>query len=99
MFVRVEDKENKRYYKSIVYGIVGYGCDERYIVYNSFIESFECVGYFDKDTDELLISIISSDKEGWVTYERVPLLRFKKYCKDKGNSSSIELFCGHEDVA
>lgn len=98
MFVRVEDKGNKRYYKSIVYGIVGCGCDEKYIVYNPFLKAFEYVGYFDKETDELLINKISLNEESWVTYDRVPLLKFKQYCKKKGHSCSIELFRGYEDV-
>ena len=51
MFVRVFDKENNLYYKSIVYGVIDSGYYEKYIVINPHSNTFELINYFDENTN------------------------------------------------
>jgi hypothetical protein len=101
MFVRVYDQRRKKYYKSIVYGIIDIGYYERHIVFNPVEEAYELVDYLNKNTKELptpLVEVISSDQEEWVTYDKVKLLKFKNYCKNKGYQISIDIFYGYDEV-
>lgn len=100
MFARVYDKKSDKYYKSIVYGTINIGYDEKSIFFNPFTESFELVDYFDKNEKDLkpLYEIINSSKENWVSYEKSYLLKFKYYCKEHGYTEEIKLFCGYNSV-
>lgn len=73
MFVRVFDKDKKRYYKSIVYGLVNIGYYEQAILYNPYTDCFELIDYLDKESKELrpLYECINSADEGWVLYEKL----------------------------
>lgn len=53
MFVRVYDKSNNRYYKSIVYALINSGYYEKAILFNPYKDSFEIVEYLDKESKEL----------------------------------------------
>ncbi|MDU6986457.1 MAG: hypothetical protein E6371_18825 [Terrisporobacter othiniensis] len=100
MFVRVYDKLEKRYYKSMVYGLINSGYYEQAILFNPYINKFELVEYIDKDTQELdtLYECINSNTSEWITYERTFLLKLKKYCKDNNFNHEINLFRGYKDV-
>ena len=46
MFVRVSDKINNRFYKSLVYGTVNQGYYEQAIVINPYTNRFELIGKY-----------------------------------------------------
>ncbi|MDF2557686.1 MAG: uncharacterized protein K0R71_1514 [Bacillales bacterium] len=100
MFVRVYDKDNDRFYKSIVYGKLNQGYYQQAILLNPFTCSFELVDYIDKSEQKLTpkYAVINSDQNGWVTYEKTYLLKFKKYCKDHGFKDNVESFSGYDEV-
>ncbi|NLB62300.1 MAG: hypothetical protein GX802_07815 [Clostridiales bacterium] len=100
MFVRVYDKDNRTYYKSIVYGKINTGYYEQAILFNPSTNSFELIDYLDKDGKKLspLYEVINSNRDDWVTYEKVYLLKFKHYCKEHGYVDSINVFDGYDEV-
>lgn len=100
MFARAYDKLEKRYYKSMVYGLINSGYYEQAILFNPYISKFELVEYFDKDIPELntLYECINSNTSEWITYEKTFLLKLKKYCKDNNFSYEIKLFRGYKEV-
>ena len=81
MFARVYDRERNRYYKSIVYAILGIGYHSKAIVYDSAADCFALVDYFDKRANDLRpqYEIISdTDKDSRVYKEKAFLLKLKK---------------------
>lgn len=100
MFVRVYDKPNNRYYKSIVYGTIGEGWFLQYIVLNPLENCFELVEYLDKSIKpaQPLVETIQSNNEDFKVYENALLLKYKNYCKKNGKSMDINKLCGYRDV-
>jgi len=97
MFVRVNNFNKERYYKSLVYGIVGQGYFEQYIVLNPYNNHFELVDYIDKRDDfcNTFINVIKFDINDWIIIENSYLLRFQKYYESE---YSLKSFHGYEDV-
>lgn len=100
MFVRVYDKSNNRYYKSMVYALINSGYYEKAILFNPYKGSFELVDYLDKESKELspLYECINSNNNEWVSYERTFLLKLKKYFKENNYSEEITRFSGYKEV-
>lgn len=100
MFVRVFDKENDRYYKSIVYALVGIGYYEQAIVVNPFTECFELVEYLEKTKPfpKPLYEVIQPQRNTWVTHGHVPLLKFAAFCNKQGKNLDLQNITGFEDV-
>ena len=102
MFVRVYDKAHKRYFKSVVYALLGTGYYEQAVVFDSENNRFVLTEYFDKDSDDLQPQyerINCADMENWVTRENAFLLKLKKYCRERGfDASGVCSFRGYEDV-
>lgn len=86
MFVRVFDKEQNKYYKSIVYATVGIGWFLQYIVLNPYTHSFELVDYLDKQYEPAkpLVEIIQPDHKEFVAYNGSQMLKYKHFCKTNG---------------
>ena len=86
MFVRVFDKQQNKYYKSMVYATVGFGWYLQYIVLNPHTLSFELVEYLDKQQKPAkpLVEIIQPDHEEFVVYHGAHMLKYKHYCKTNG---------------
>lgn len=86
MFVRVFDKEQNRYYRSMVYATVGVGWFLQYIVLNPHKQNFELVNYLDKKYEPArpLVEIIQPDGEEFVVYSGAKMLKYKHYCKNNG---------------
>lgn len=100
MFVRVFDKPENRYYKSIVYGIIDVGYYERAILLNPYTESFELVDYLDKEDSSLtpLYEVINSNTDGWVLHEKTFMLKLKHYLSEQRFNGDIKQFRGYQDV-
>lgn len=100
MFVRVYDKPNNRYYKSIVYGTIGVGWFLQYIVLNPMENCFELVEYLDKSSEPVqpLVETIQINNDDFKVYENTLLLKYKHYCKKNGKSMEINRLCGYSDV-
>ena len=103
MFVRVYDKENNRYYKSMVYAVLGTGVFEKMIVIEPREAAFVMIDVSDKKdrlTYRLLCETINPRKDGFVTREKSYMLKIKK-CLKYGNKDAvknIDFLCGYEDV-
>ena len=96
MFVRVSDKANNRYYKSLVYGLLNRGFFEQAIVINPYTNCFELVHYLEK-ADPFPIPIyevIQSEKSGWIIASTADLLKLNLRSK----SLSVDYLSGFEDV-
>lgn len=78
MFVRVNDKKNNRYYKSIVYAIISTGWFEKYIVINPYLNTFELVEHLDKSERpaKAMVEVIQNNCDGFIQkkQEKVELL-------------------------
>lgn len=101
MFVRVFDKEQNKYYKSIVYATVGIGWLLQYIVLNPYTHSFELVDYLDKQYEPAkpLVEIIQPDREGFVVYNGSQMLKYKHFCKTNGYKFvDIKYMMGYPEV-
>ena len=101
MFVRVYDKKNSTYYKSIVYSTVGIGWLLQFIVLNPNTNAFELVDYLDKSVmpAKPIVEIIQSDDSGFMYYHGAALLKYKHFCKvNKVNSADIGQMIGYPDV-
>ena len=102
MYARVYDREQNRYYKSIVYAILDIGYNSKAIVYDSAANCFALVDYFDKKANDLRpqYEIISDlDKDSWTYKEKAFLLKLKKYCREQGyDASALQCFYGYADV-
>lgn len=100
MFVRVFDKSNNKYYKSMVYALINSGYDEQAILFNPYKEAFELIDYLDKESKKYvpLYECINSNKNEWVSYEKVFLLKLKKYLKENNCTEEIMCFRGYKEV-
>lgn len=86
MFVRVFDRKQNKFYKSIVYATVGIGWFLQYIVLNPYTRSFELVDYLDKQFEPAkpLVEMIQPDHEEFVVYNGAQMLKYKHFCKTNG---------------
>lgn len=101
MFVRVFDKKENKYFKSIVYSTVGTGWFLQYIVLNPITNTFELVDYLDKNISPAkpLVEIIQSDCSDFNTYEGSQILKYKHFCKTNGiEFVDINQMMGYPDV-
>lgn len=100
MFVRVYDKRNDCYYKSIVYGTINEGWFLQYIVLNPYSKCFHLVEYLDKSEKPAfpLVESIQTDCSDFKVYENARLLKCKRYCKENGKSININRLWGYPDV-
>ena len=102
MFVRVYDKKNSTYYKSIVYSTVGIVWLLQFIVLNPNTNAFELVDYLDKSVmpAKPIVEIIQSDDSGFMYYHGAALLKYKHFCKvNKVNSADIGQMIGYPDAS
>lgn len=88
MFVRVFDKKENTYFKSIVYAILGIGCSKQFIVMNSNANSFELIETFDisSSSEKPIVEYIQDDCSGFKNYEGSAILKYKYFCKENGIS-------------
>lgn len=103
MFARVFDKKTGLFYKSIIYGKLDIGYYERNIVFNPKDEAFELVDYLDKENKDQgvltpLIEVINSDRNGWVTYDKMSLLKLNHFFKSNGINAFLKQYCGYDEV-
>ncbi|MBE6789327.1 MAG: hypothetical protein E7539_06660 [Ruminococcaceae bacterium] len=101
MFVRVFDKDENIYYKSIVYATVGIGWFLQYIVLNPNSKTFELVDYLDKGVSPAkpLVEIIQSDHSEFVVKKGAQILKYKHFCKTNGlNHVDVKQMNGYPDV-
>lgn len=101
MFVRVFNKRNDFYYKSIVYAIVNDGVFSQYIVLNPANNCFELHNRFDRGGklyDKQSVEIIQNNHEEFVEYRNARLLKYKRYCKQNGKEMEIHSIWGYPDV-
>lgn len=101
MFVRVYDKTQNRYYKSLVYAKVDVGYSLRYVVLNPYTEEFTLVDYLDKSCNPPipLVETIEKDEIGFKTYSNAELLKYKYYCKTQNQFVEIpKSLIGYPDV-
>lgn len=100
MFVRSYDEVEKKYYKSIVYGLIDSEEHNYAILFNPYINCFELVLYRDykrKDSEQLY-ECINSNTDDWVYYERTFLLKLKRYFKENKCKGEITRFGGYKEV-
>ncbi|MEA4822628.1 MAG: hypothetical protein VB111_00740 [Clostridiaceae bacterium] len=103
MFARVFDKKTGFFYKSIIYGKLDIGYYERNIVFNPREDAFEIVDYLDKETKDQsvllpLIEIINSDRNEWVTYDKVNVLKLNRFFKSNGINAFIKQYSGYAEI-
>lgn len=94
MLIRVFDRENNRYYKSIVYGVVNDLSDA--IVLNPYTECFELAPHF--DTSGILYGplyeIIQPERKEWVAGAAADLQKLQDLFGDR----AVNFLYGYEDV-
>ena len=85
MYLRIFDKPNKRYYKSMAYCKVSQNGNCQFVVLNPYENCFELVDDLDKSEKSYcpLVEYIQLDSEDWVCYEDENLLEYRQYCKNK----------------
>lgn len=101
MFVRVFNKRENTYFKSVVYAMVNTGWFLQYIVLNPKTQSFELVDGLDRSCSpaESLVETIQDDCSGFKVYEGAYLLKYKYYCKEKRNLfEDINRIVGYADI-
>lgn len=99
MFVRVFDKKNQRYYKSMVYCAVDSGWYRRYVVVDPHTGCFELVDYLDKTGEPTpLVEIIQADSAEWVRYENALLLKYKAWCRRHFKPMLLTFLWGYKDI-
>lgn len=103
MFARAFDKKTGFFYKSIIYGKLDIGYYERNIVYNPREDAFELVDYLDKENKDQrvlvpLIEVINSDRNEWVTYDKINVLKLNRFLKSNGISAFIKQYSGYDEV-
>lgn len=100
MFVRIYDKPNNCYYKSIVYSTIDKGWLLKYIVLNPLENCFELVDYLDKSIKPAkpLVEIIQRNSDDFKVYENALLLKHKNYCKNNGKTMDISRLWGYPDI-
>ncbi len=101
MFVRVFDKKNNTYYKSMVYSTLGVGWFLQYLVLNPATDAFELVDYLDKSQENAkpLVETIQLESEDFKLYQGAELLKYKSFCKEKGiEYTDVKQMRGYADV-
>ena len=100
MFVRVYDKRQDRYYKSIIYCGIDQGFYKKYIVLNPYTGKFEAVDYLDKEDSRHrpLVEIIRDDREGWQKYENALLQKHRAYYASCSVEMPFQFLWGYPDV-
>ena len=105
MFVRVYDKENNRYYKSMVYARIGIGAWHGMIVFDPLCGAFVMSDIYDKtDNYKPICATINANTENFVTYEKAYMLKIKKCLRGKASVRKIDentdylYFHGYADV-
>ena len=90
MFARVYDRENNRYYKSVVYGMLngGLSC----IVLDPKDMCFKLVSH------NRCVETIKNDTTGWLSFGWEHLLKLKELGKSRGEYFDIDYFHGFKDV-
>ena len=100
-YIRVFDKPNHRYYKSIVYCVMTVsGHTRQMVVLNPYTNCFELVGTWD-ETEKgpvLLAETIRMECDEWITYENAGLLKYKDYCRKNRVKDVIDWLWGYRDV-
>ncbi len=103
MFVRVYDKEKNRYYRSIVYAVLGTGVFQKMMVLEPNASQFRLIDVFDR-TDKhdykRLCMTINADTSGFATREKAYVLKIKKHLNiaSRALAENMEFFMGYEDV-
>ena len=100
-YVRVFDKPNDRYYKSIVYCVMTVSNHYRQtVVLNPYTNCFELVSTCDKTKEgySFLVETIRMDCDDWITCENAGLLKYKDYCKKNRKQDTIDWLWGYRDV-
>ena len=100
MYLRIFDKPNKRYYKSMAYCKVSQNGNCQFVVLNPYENCFELVDDFDKSEKSYcpLVEYIQLDSEDWVCYEDENLLEYRQYCKKQGKNGDFNFIWGYRDV-
>ena len=99
MFVRVFDKADGRYYKSMVYCAVEQGYFRQYVVIDPVTDCFVLVDYLDKTGEPTpLVELIQRDSPDWVTYENAMLLKYKAWCRKHCKPMTLKFLWGYRDV-
>lgn len=100
MYVRVYDKKDHRYFRSMVYCVIDIGYYAKYVVVDPQANCFRLVEYLDKSGKKLtpLVEIIQNHNEEWASYKNAQLLKYKAYCKRHGKETKLEYLFGYPDV-
>lgn len=100
MYVLVSGNQDCPPYKSMVYGLLNTGCYEQAIVINPYEKCFLLMDYLNKDTRQLTprYQCINSCQNGWITCEKVFLLKLKAYCRERGHDARLLCFRGYPEV-
>lgn len=91
MFVRVFNKENNVYYKSVVYGVINNRPRQRYITFNPNIDSYELI---EENFD--VVQVINNSEDKWITCKKSEVLQLEEYLKKY--KYEIQSIKGYEDV-
>lgn len=94
MFVRVFDKVNNRYYKSLVYGLVNRGFFEQAIVVNPDTNCFELVHYLERNDPVPGYEVIQPERKGWITSDTKELTEINLHRR----TVAVDWLSGYEDV-
>lgn len=103
MYVRVFNKKENTYFKSIVYAILGIGWEEHFIVLNPSTNAFELIEIIEDvdisgSSENLFIEHIQDDCMEFHDYTGSAMLKYKYFCKEKGISCTIGGMHGYKDV-
>lgn len=100
MYVLVSGNQDCPPYKSMVYGLLNTGCYEQAIVINPYEKCFLLMDYLNKDTRQLTprYQCINSCQDGWISCEKVFLLKLKAYCRERGHDARLVCFRGYPEV-
>ena len=96
MFVRVWDKAQDRYYKSVVYALVQHGWFEHAVVYNPYTNCFEHVRYLEGKGNSIRpnFEVIQTERNGWVDAGQEALRRAGLILEGR----DVEYLSGYRDV-
>lgn len=101
MYLRVFDKKNQRYYKSVAYCKVAEDNQYQFIVLDPYDNCFTLVDCYDRSGKVYtpLVEHIQLDTDDWTEYKYAQLLKYKQYCKTHGKEEpEVEFLWGYRDV-
>ncbi len=100
MYVRVFNKKDNTYFKSIVYAILSVGWNEHFVVLNPYTTSFELIEVLEtsSSSEPPIIEHIQDDCSDFILYNGSKMLKYKYFCKEKGVSCTIGGMHGYQDV-